>query len=124
MKGLPTILPHPLKRLSRRWRTAAWLLLVVLLVVSPLALSRGDKNGHRRGQELDEAVRSVKNQTRGQILSAKTHQDSQRRYHKIRVLTPDGRVKNVRLPADRSGKARPDQRRVPPPRDRDDEWQP
>ena len=124
MNVIPTKFSHPLKRRSRRGRAGAWLLLVALLLASPLALSRGDKNDHRRGQELDEAVRSVKNQTRGQILSAKTHQDSQRRYHKIRVLTPDGRVKNVRLPADRSGKARPDQRRGPPPHDRDDEWQP
>ncbi len=60
-----------------------------------------------RNHELEEAVRSVKHRTRGQILSAKTHRGQQRSYHKIRVLTPDGRVKNMRLPARNSGRHQP-----------------
>jgi len=108
-----------LTRLRKHWLCST-LLWVMVLLASPLAVA-GDKH-NKRGQELDEAVRSVRNQTRGQILSAKTHQDRQKSYHKIRVLTPDGRVRNVRLPADKASPPRPDHRPPPPRRDRDDEW--
>jgi hypothetical protein len=104
---------------SRRWLPLAFLCLL-LAGISSSASARDDDKSSRRSQELDEAVRSVRHRTQGQILSAKTHQDSQRRYHKIRVLTPDGRVRNVRLPAENrpASRSERDQRQ---PRDKD-EW--
>ncbi|GEM_PF-3855946 len=107
-----------------RWRSVAGLCLVLMMALAP-AMARDTKD-RQRGQELEEAIRSVKHHTRGQILSAKTHQGNKSRYHKIRVLTPDGRVKNMRLPARQRPPAPPAGARSParnpyPPQKRDDD---
>ncbi|QFY91182.1 ribosome biogenesis GTPase RsgA [Magnetovirga frankeli] len=51
------------------------------------------------GMGLDQAVAKVREQTGGRVLSAQTLN----RVHQIRVLTPSGQVRLIRIPAD--GKA-------------------
>ncbi len=47
---------------------------------------------------LDEAIKKVRRDTGGKILSAQTRVEGNRRVHVIRVLTPNGRVREIRLP--------------------------
>ena len=54
-----------------------------------------DNGSAKRGKSLDQAVKDVRRQTGGRILSAET-QGSE---HRIKVLTPDNRVRIVRVPA-------------------------
>lgn len=51
------------------------------------------------GISLDEAVRDVKNQTGGRILSARTVGRGNRKTHVVKVLLPSGKVKVVRISA-------------------------
>lgn len=51
------------------------------------------------GVSLDEAVSRVRRQTNGKILSADTVRIDGRSVHIIKVLTPDGRVKRIRVNA-------------------------
>ena len=48
---------------------------------------------------LEEAVRRVRKQYGGRIISAETRGKGDRRVHVIKVLTDDGRVRTVRIPA-------------------------
>ena len=50
-------------------------------------------------QSLNNAVRSVKKQTGGRILSAKTVGENGRRVHKIKVLLPSGKVQTFTINA-------------------------
>lgn len=52
-----------------------------------------------RGMSLEEAVRQVRRQYGGRIVSAETRGSGDRRVHVIKVLTKDGRVRTVRIPA-------------------------
>ncbi|GIX32297.1 MAG: hypothetical protein KatS3mg125_0253 [Lysobacterales bacterium] len=61
------------------------LLISLLLAVSGPAL----------GQSLDESVRRVERETGGRILSAETLRAGDREIHRIKVLTPDGRVRVI-----------------------------
>ena len=51
------------------------------------------------GQSLDEAAREAARQHDAQVLSAQTVQEGSRRVHVIKLLTKDGVVKTVRIPA-------------------------
>lgn len=48
---------------------------------------------------LEEAVRRVRKQYGGRIVSAETQGSGDRRVHVIKVLTDDGRVRTVRISA-------------------------
>ena len=50
-------------------------------------------------QSLDSAVQSIKQQTGGRILSAKTIKKNGRRVHRIKVLLPSGKVQVFRVRA-------------------------
>ncbi len=50
---------------------------------------------------LDQAVNQVKRNTGGKILSAKTVKRGAKRVHRIKVLTKDGKVRVVIVPAKR-----------------------
>jgi hypothetical protein len=50
-------------------------------------------------QSLNETVRRVERETGGRILSAETVVAGNREVHRIKVLTPDGRVRVVQEPA-------------------------
>jgi hypothetical protein len=56
----------------------------------------------RPGEEvtLEEAVEQVRKETGGRILSAETVKSNGRRVHRIKVLTPDRRVRVVNVDAD------------------------
>lgn len=51
------------------------------------------------GKTLNEAVESVKQQTGGRILSAKTVNKNGQRIHKIKVLLPSGKVRIFQINA-------------------------
>jgi uncharacterized membrane protein YkoI len=55
----------------------------------------------RREISLDTAVSQVKRDTGGRILSAETVNKNGRRIHRIKVLTPDNRVRIVNINAQR-----------------------
>ncbi len=48
---------------------------------------------------LEQAVRRVRKQYGGRIISAETRGSGDRRVHVIKVLTDDGTVRTVRIPA-------------------------
>ena len=52
------------------------------------------------GMSLDAAVRQVRQQTGGRILSAETVQGNGGRIHRIKVLLPDGTVRIMTFNAD------------------------
>jgi len=53
----------------------------------------------QNNQKLDKAVHSIKKQTGGRILSAKTVTENGRRIYKIKVLMPSGKVKVFKVNA-------------------------
>lgn len=72
--------------------------LLFSLSLSPLPVSaRADSPPHQQfvtnGMSLDAAVRQVKQQTGGRILSAETVSRNGDRIHRIKVLLPDGTVR-------------------------------
>lgn len=78
--------------LNKAWdRRVLALLLAVLLPVAAMA------------QSLDQAARQAASEYGAKVLSAHTEQQGDRQVHVIKLLTPDGVVKVVRIPV-RSGK--------------------
>jgi uncharacterized membrane protein YkoI len=65
------------------------------LLLSSLAASAQ----HGRYTSLDQAVSEARERYSGRVLSAETEQRGGRESHNIRILTPDGRVKNLRMDA-------------------------
>ena len=59
--------------------------LVTFLITPSFASAQGNQN-------LNNAVQSVKQETGGRILSAKTVNKNGKRVHKIKVLLPSGKV--------------------------------
>lgn len=53
----------------------------------------------REDVSLSEAVARVKREYGGRILEAETREQNGRRVHVIKVLTREGRVRTVRIPA-------------------------
>ena len=73
--------------LNKAWnRKILAMLLAVLLPVTGMA------------QSLDQAARQVASEYRAKVLSAHTEQKGDRQVHVIKLLTPDGVVKVVRIP--------------------------
>lgn len=69
--------------------------LLLVFALTPAAL----------GQTLEQAARQAASQNDAKILSATTVHDGNRQVHVIKLLTPDGVVKVVRVPV-REGKSR------------------
>jgi uncharacterized membrane protein YkoI len=59
------------------------------------------KSSEHRGISLDAAVAKVRRETGGRILSAETVNQGGRRVHRIKVLTPDKRVRIINVDAGR-----------------------
>jgi hypothetical protein len=53
----------------------------------------------QNNQSLDSAVQSIKQQTGGRILSAKTVVEDGQRIHKIKVLLPSGKIQTFKISA-------------------------
>jgi uncharacterized membrane protein YkoI len=66
------------------------LLLASLLAATTLAVQADDRVG-----SLQEAVEQVQRETGGRVLSADTVRAGPRELYRIKVLTPDGRVRVV-----------------------------
>ncbi|WP_459871483.1 PepSY domain-containing protein, partial [Endothiovibrio diazotrophicus] len=62
----------------------------------PSSQSRSER-GSGSGMSLDQAVARVRAETGGRILSATTEYVDGRAMHRIKVLTPDGRVRIIRV---------------------------
>jgi len=75
---------------SRRF--SPWLLAVVLAAPAGTVLAQ-------RAVNLQEAVERVQQETGGKILSAETVRIGRQKMYRIKVLTPDGRVRVVQVPA-------------------------
>ncbi len=76
-----------------RRRRAVWCLLPVLLLALLVALPA-------LAIDLRSAARQAAAQYQGKVISAETVVKNGRRFHVIRVLTKEGKVKTVRIPAD------------------------
>ena len=68
-------------------------ILLLLVLATPVCLA--DK---KLSVSLEQATQRILKETKGKILSAKTVYHNNTRMHKIRVLTPSGRVKNHSIP--------------------------
>jgi len=79
---------------------------VLFSFASPLIASQFKESSARplliaraSGMSLDQAVNQVRQQTGGRVLAAKTVSKGGRKFHRIKVLMPSGRVKIIRMPA-------------------------
>jgi hypothetical protein len=70
----------------------------LLLLVVALACSATPALA-QRALNLQEAVERVQQETGGKILSAETVRIGRQKMFRIKVLTPDGRVRVVQIPA-------------------------
>jgi len=71
------------------------LTLLAVLSLSPLVLAQPG-----RYTSLDQAVAQARERYNGRVLSAETQRRGGRESHNIRILTRDGRVKNLRMDPD------------------------
>lgn len=81
------------------------LLSATLLMVGVSSVTAGNgkihmaQRGSGAGISLNEAVRQVKHETGGRVLSAETVQRKGRELHRVKVLTPSGQVRVVVIDA-------------------------
>ena len=87
-------------------------ILLALLLAAPVAPVAA-----QRAISLQDAVDRVQRETGGKILSAETVQQGRASVYRIKVLTREGRVQVVTVPAAGSGRAND---RTPPPARDDD----
>jgi hypothetical protein len=74
-----------------RSRFLASLLLAASLVPGPVAA--------QRATSLQDAVESVQRKTGGRVLSAETVRAGKDKLYRVKVLTPEGRVQVITVPA-------------------------
>jgi len=79
-------------------------LLALALGMSPAAAAAQAKS---TDLSLGEAVTRVQQETNGQVLSAETRRYDRRTEYRIKVLTPQGHVRVVTIPASNGDSARP-----------------
>lgn len=75
--------------------------ILLLLLTCLLSLPAGGAQ-----LSLDQAVARVRAETGGKVVSARTIQKGGRRLHQIRILTPNGRVKNINVDAQQGDRQR------------------
>ncbi len=73
--------------IEAHWKKALWLAVALML---SLPVQGG-------GLSLDKAVKQVRQQTGGRVLSANTVHRGGRVVHRVRVLLPDGRVRTIEI---------------------------
>jgi len=101
----PTLRPMPNVRALR-------LLAIALLLAALMSPASA-----QRAISLQDAVDRVQRETGGKILSAETVRQGRASVYRIKVLTREGRVQVVTVPAAGSGRAND---RTPPPEPDDD----
>lgn len=77
--------------------------LMLVLGVSPLASAQARSTG----LSLGEAVKRAQQETHGQVLSAESLRRDRRTEYRIKVLTPQGHVRVVTIPASGGDSSRP-----------------
>lgn len=82
---------HPFMFAARRFFRVLMLAAALALPAAP-ALAQ-------RAVSLQEAVERVQQETGGKILSAETVRIGRQKMYRIKVLTPDGRVRVLQIPA-------------------------
>lgn len=78
-----------------------------LLLLAPLALGMGAAMAQTQGKpaelSLGEAVSRAQHETKGQVLSAESRRFERRTEYRIKVLTPQGHVQVMTIPATSGG---------------------
>jgi uncharacterized membrane protein YkoI len=69
-------------------------MLLCALLLIPSLYARGDMS-------LDQAVEQAKQRLDGRVISAETRERDGERVHNVRILTKDGKVRRLRINADR-----------------------
>lgn len=82
---------HPFMFAARRCFRVLMLAAALALPVAPAFA--------QRAVSLQEAVERVQQETGGKILSAETVRIGRQKMYRIKVLTPDGRVRVLQIPA-------------------------
>jgi uncharacterized membrane protein YkoI len=70
---------------------------VACLCVAALLAATG---GYAAGLTLQDAVAKVERETHGKVLSAETKHNGKRTVYRIKLLTHDGQVRVIEVPAD------------------------
>jgi hypothetical protein len=68
------------------------LILLLALAFAPPLMARGDMS-------LEQAVRQARDKSNGRVISAETREKNGQRYHNIRILTNDGKLRRYRYDA-------------------------
>ena len=71
--------------------TISFLLAALLAVATPVAA--------QRAMSLQDAVERVQRETGGRVLSAETVRVGRQKLYRVKVLTPQGRVQVITVPA-------------------------
>lgn len=77
------------------------------ILIALLTLSAAAPAQPGRYTSLDQAVSEARERYKGRVLSAETERRDGRETHNVRILTPDGRVKNLRMDPDSGRFERP-----------------
>jgi uncharacterized membrane protein YkoI len=80
-------------------RTDRRLLSILLLLLSVVSTADAQQLIEPRGVSLDQAVDMVQRRYGARAVKAETVSQGDRRVHKIRLLSPEGRVWNVHVDA-------------------------
>lgn len=75
-------------------------LLALLLISTLCSAPLFPASAYAKGKSLEQAIEQVRKQTGGRILDASTVDKNGKRVHQVKVLTPDGRVKVITIPAE------------------------
>lgn len=88
--------------------------LVVLLSLALLAPAGAEERSEGPHSRLPESVRRVERETGGKVLQVRPIQRGDREIYRMKVLTPDGRVKIMQDDPKRQREPRPREREAPP----------
>lgn len=93
------------------WSVPLYGLLALLMAGAPAYADKDYRSrDSMRGLSLDEAVNQLQNSTGGRVISAESKKNNGDVEHRIRILTPDGRVKRFRLEGEPGNRMRGDDR--------------
>jgi len=96
--------------ITKKAKSVITLILCGVLASMPVAAQRFSVDGFSRSQppmvlaqagveSLDSAVARIRQRTGGRVLSAETRQEGGSVVHHIRILTKNGKVKNIKVVA-------------------------
>lgn len=73
--------------------------LVFAIALAVLLVAAAKPAAAQRALDLQDAVERVQRRTGGRILSAETVRVGRQKHYRVKVLTPEGRVRIVMVPA-------------------------